>query len=85
MRNFRIQSAAATTLSCVLGLNFELKLRSGTMQCGCWQAISAGLAGDATRQGCCRLPLMKHAAPSHHAAVMRLKTGNAMRFVGVPV
>jgi hypothetical protein len=32
MRNFRIQSAAATNLSCVLGLNFELKLRSGTMQ-----------------------------------------------------
>jgi hypothetical protein len=32
MRNFRIQSAAATNLSCALGLNFESKLRSGTPQ-----------------------------------------------------
>jgi hypothetical protein len=39
MRNFRIQSAAPTNLSCVLGLNFESKLRSGTMQFGCQQAI----------------------------------------------
>jgi hypothetical protein len=32
MRNFRIQSATATNLSCALGLNFESKLRSGTLK-----------------------------------------------------
>ena len=32
LRNFRMQGAAATNLSCALGLNFESKLRSGPPQ-----------------------------------------------------
>jgi hypothetical protein len=45
MRNFIIQSADATNLSCALGLNFEAKLRNGTPRgapLGPWETSRQG-------------------------------------------